>query len=74
MHGRRHCRQATAGRHFRVDQPSWPICVRHRGAFVTVVIEEVVSEAHKPGEESRIATIALVGGVARFALLAAYLG
>jgi len=44
------------------------------GVLVTVVVEEVIPEAHRPGEESRVATLCLVGGFALFALLAAYLG
>jgi zinc transporter, ZIP family len=43
------------------------------GILTTVVVEEIVPEAHR-GEEARSATVAFVGGFALFALLSAYLG
>lgn len=43
------------------------------GILTTVVVEEIVPEAHE-GEEARGATLALVGGFALFALLSVYLG
>jgi ZIP family zinc transporter len=43
------------------------------GILMTVVVEEIVPEAHE-GEEARIATLVLIGGFALFALLAHYLG
>ena len=43
------------------------------GILTTVVVEEIVPEAHV-GEEARWATLALVGGFALFALLSVYLG
>jgi ZIP family zinc transporter len=44
------------------------------GVLMTVVVEEVVPQAHESGADSRVATVALVGGFALFALLSAYLG
>ena len=43
------------------------------GILTTVVVEEIVPEAHE-GEDSRWAALALVGGFALFALLSVYLG
>lgn len=43
------------------------------GILLTVAVEEIVVEAHQE-EDSRWATLFLVGGFALFALLAAYLG
>jgi len=43
------------------------------GILTTVVVEEIVSEAHQ-GEEARVASLVFVGGFALFALLSAYLG
>ena len=43
------------------------------GILLTVVIEEIVPEAHE-GEEARFAALALTGGFALFALITAYLG
>ena len=43
------------------------------GVLVTVVVEELVPEAHEAGDEGHGATVSLVGGFALFSLLAAYL-
>ena len=43
------------------------------GVLISVVVEEMVKEAHR-GEESRWAAMALVGGFGLFALIMAYLG
>lgn len=43
------------------------------GVLTTVVVEEIVPEAHRDGE-ARFAALAFVGGFAVFALLSAYLG
>lgn len=43
------------------------------GVLTTVVVEEIVPEAHQDGE-ARFAALAFVGGFALFALLSAYLG
>lgn len=43
------------------------------GVLTTVVVEEIVPEAHQ-GEETRLAALALVGGFALFALLSVYFG
>lgn len=43
------------------------------GILMTVTIEEIVPEAHEQ-EDSRWATLCLIGGFALFALLSAYLG
>lgn len=43
------------------------------GVLVTVVVEELVPEAHEAGDDAHGATACLVGGFALFALLAAYL-
>jgi zinc transporter, ZIP family len=43
------------------------------GVLTTVVVEEIVPEAHREGE-ARFAALAFVGGFAVFALLSAYLG
>jgi ZIP family zinc transporter len=43
------------------------------GILLTVVIEEIVPEAHE-GEEARAAALFLVGGFALFTLIAAYIG
>lgn len=42
------------------------------GILLSVVIEEIVPEAHR-GEEANVATLALVGGFALFALITVYL-
>ena len=41
--------------------------------LTTVVVEEMVPEAHE-GEEARYAALALVAGFALFALVSAYFG
>ena len=43
------------------------------GILTTVVVEEIVPQAHQDGE-SRLAALILVGGFALFALLSAYVG
>lgn len=43
------------------------------GILLTVVIEEIVPEAHENGE-ARLAAVALVGGFALFALITVYIG
>jgi len=43
------------------------------GVLTTVVVEEIVPEAHEEGE-ARFAALVFVGGFALFALLSAYLG
>ena len=43
------------------------------GILLTVAVEEIVVEAHQ-GEDSRWASLFLVGGFALFALLTAYIG
>jgi ZIP family zinc transporter len=43
------------------------------GVLVTVVVEELVPEAHENKQEAHGATLSLVGGFALFAALAAYL-
>ena len=43
------------------------------GILLTVVVEEIVPEAHEDGE-AQLAAIALVGGFALFALITVYLG
>jgi zinc transporter, ZIP family len=43
------------------------------GVLTTVVVEEIVPEAHEDGE-ARFAALVFVGGFALFALLSAYLG
>jgi len=43
------------------------------GVLTTVVVEEMVPEAHQ-GEEARYASLALVGDFALFALVSAYFG
>jgi ZIP family zinc transporter len=43
------------------------------GALLSVVIEEIVPEAHR-GRDSKLATVFLVGGFALFAAIATYVG
>ena len=43
------------------------------GVLVTVVVEEIVPEAHRE-KDARLAALALVGGFALFTLLSIYLG
>ena len=43
------------------------------GILLTVAVEEIVPQAHERGEDSRAATLLLVGGFALFALLSVYL-
>lgn len=43
------------------------------GVLVTVVVEELVPEAHAEGSDARGATLSLVGGFALFSFLSAYL-
>lgn len=43
------------------------------GVLVTVVVEEIVPEAHEGGE-SRLATVFFIGGFALFSVVSAYLG
>ena len=43
------------------------------GVLLTVTVEEIVPESHQE-EDTRLATAALIGGFALFALLASYLG
>ena len=42
------------------------------GVLLTVAVEEIVPQAHERGEDSRAATLMLVGGFALFALLSVY--
>lgn len=43
------------------------------GILLTVVVEEIIPEAHKGGE-ARLAAVELVGGFALLALITVYLG
>ena len=43
------------------------------GALLSVVIEEIVPEAHR-GPDSKVATVFLVGGFALFAAISTYVG
>ena len=43
------------------------------GILLTIVVEEIIPEAHEDGE-ARLAALAFIGGFALFALISAYGG